>query len=49
MKGCQEMNIEETINYWKEISEYDLEKFYPVKIEGTILSIAEIEAKLSNK
>ena len=31
------------------ISEYDLEKFYPEKIEGTIPTIAEIEAKLSEK
>lgn len=29
------------------ISEYDLEKFYPEKVEGTIPSVAEIEAKLS--
>lgn len=29
------------------ISEYDLEKFYPEKIEGTIPSIEEIEAKLN--
>jgi predicted nuclease of restriction endonuclease-like (RecB) superfamily len=29
------------------ISEYDLEKFYPEKVEGTIPSIKEIEAKLS--
>ena len=29
------------------ISEYDLEKFYPEKLEGTIPSIEEIEAKLS--
>lgn len=29
------------------ISEFDLEKFYPEKIEGTIPTIAEIEAKLS--
>ena len=29
------------------ISEYDLEKFYPEKVEGAIPSIAEIEAKLS--
>ena len=28
------------------ISEYDLEKFYPEKVEGTIPSIKEIEAKL---
>ena len=30
------------------ISEYDLEKFYPEKVEGTIPTVAEIEAKLSN-
>lgn len=29
------------------ISEYDLEKFYPEKVEGTIPTVAEIEAKLS--
>ena len=29
------------------ISEYELEKFYPKKIEGTIPTIEEIEAKLS--
>ena len=29
------------------ISEYELEKFYPEKIEGTIPSIEEIEAKLN--
>lgn len=29
------------------ISEYDLEKFYPEKVEGTIPTIAEIEAWLS--
>jgi len=29
------------------ISEYNLEKFYPEKVEGTIPSIEEIEAKLS--
>ena len=29
------------------ISEYDLEKFYPEKVEGTIPTIKEIEAKLS--
>lgn len=29
------------------ISEYELEKFYPEKVEGTIPSIEEIEAKLS--
>lgn len=29
------------------ISEYELEKFYPEKIEGTIPTIEEIEAKLS--
>lgn len=28
------------------ISEYELEKFYPTKVEGTIPTIAEIEAKL---
>jgi hypothetical protein len=28
------------------ISEYDLEKFYPEKVEGTIPTIEEIEAKL---
>jgi len=31
------------------ISEYDLEKFYPEKIEGTIPTIKEIEAKLNEK
>lgn len=31
------------------ISEYDLEKFYPEKVEGTIPSIEEIEAKLSHE
>ena len=30
------------------ISEYDLEKFYPEKVEGTIPTIEEIEEKLSN-
>ncbi len=29
------------------ISEYDLEKFYPEKVEGTIPTVEEIEAKLS--
>ena len=29
------------------ISEYDLEKFYPEKVEGTMPTIEEIEAKLS--
>lgn len=29
------------------ISEYELEKFYPEKLEGTIPTIEEIEAKLS--
>ena len=29
------------------ISEFDLEKFYPEKVEGTIPSVEEIEAKLS--
>ena len=29
------------------ISEYDIEKFYPEKVEGTIPTIKEIEAKLS--
>ncbi len=29
------------------ISEYDLEKFYPEKVEGTIPTIEDIEAKLS--
>lgn len=29
------------------ISEYDLEKFYPEKVEGTIPTIEEIEAKLN--
>ena len=29
------------------ISEYDLEQFYPEKVEGTIPTIEEIEAKLS--
>ncbi len=28
------------------ISEYELEKFYPEKIEGTIPTIKEIEEKL---
>lgn len=28
------------------ISEYDLEKFYPEKVEGTMPTIEEIEAKL---
>lgn len=31
------------------ISEYDLEKFYPEKIEGTMPTIEEIEAKLEDK
>ena len=31
------------------ISEYELEKFYPEKIEGTIPTIEEIEAKLRDK
>lgn len=31
------------------ISEYDLEKFYPAKVEGTIPTIAEIEANLIKK
>lgn len=31
------------------ISEYDLEKFYPEKVEGTIPTIEEIEAKLREK
>ena len=31
------------------ISEYDLEKFYPDKVEGTIPGIYEIEALLSDK
>lgn len=31
------------------ISEYDLEKFYPEKVEGTIPSIKEIEAKLDSQ
>ena len=31
------------------ISEYELEKFYPEKIEGTIPTIKEIEAKLNEK
>ena len=29
------------------ISEYDLEKFYPEKVEGTIPTIEEIESKLN--
>ena len=29
-------------------SEYALENFYPEKVEGTIPTVAEIEAKLSN-
>lgn len=31
------------------ISEYELEKFYPVKVEGTIPTIAELEAALDGK
>ncbi len=31
------------------ISEYDLEKFYPEKVEGTIPTIEELEAKLSEE
>ncbi|MCM1532111.1 MAG: PDDEXK nuclease domain-containing protein [Ruminococcus flavefaciens] len=31
------------------ISEYDLEKFYPEKIEGTMPTIEEIEARLGNR
>jgi hypothetical protein len=31
------------------ISEYDLEKFYPEKVEGTIPTIKEIETKLNEK
>ena len=31
------------------ISEYDLEKFYPEKVEGTIPTIKEIEAKLNER
>lgn len=31
------------------ISEYDLERFYPEKLEGTMPTIEEIEAKLSKK
>lgn len=31
------------------ISEYDLEKYYPEKVEGTIPTIEEIEAKLSEE
>lgn len=31
------------------ISEYDLEKFYPEKVEGTIPTINEIETKLSGR
>ena len=31
------------------ISEYDLEKFYPEKLEGTMPTIEEIEAKLGKK
>lgn len=31
------------------ISEYELEKFYPVKVEGTIPTIAELEAALESK
>lgn len=31
------------------ISEYELEKFYPVKVEGTIPTIAELEAALGNE
>lgn len=32
-----------------EISEYDLEKFYPEKFEGTKPTIEEIETKLGEK
>ncbi len=31
------------------VSEYELEKFYPEKVEGTIPTVKEIEAKLSKK
>ena len=31
------------------ISEYELEKFYPVRVEGTIPTISEIEAALESK
>jgi hypothetical protein len=31
------------------ISEYELEKLYPEKVEGTMPSIKEIEAKLDNQ
>lgn len=31
------------------ISEYELEKFYPVKVEGTIPTIAELEAALGSE
>ena len=31
------------------ISEYELEKFYPEKVEGTIPTIKEIEARLNEK
>jgi len=31
------------------ISEYELEKFYPVKVEGAIPSIEEIEARLNDQ
>lgn len=31
------------------ISEYDLERFYPEKVEGTIPTIAELEAKLNEE
>ena len=31
------------------ISEYELEKFYPEKVEGTIPTIKEIEAKLNER
>ena len=31
------------------ISEYDLEKFYPEKLEGTMPTIEEIEERLSKK
>lgn len=31
------------------ISEYELEKFYPEKVEGTIPTIAELEANLSDR
>lgn len=31
------------------VSEYELERFYPAKVEGTLPTIEEIEAKLNGK